>query len=113
MTVNPLSLDNVPARLSASGAVLTVNKKRRTFTISVEQAMVGASALGRLGIQAVMDLNVMWDVASERVPQIGSLVSLSGDLIGVKQGVAIVALDDLARLPPRRPHVCAPTGFTH
>ena len=55
--------------------------------------------LGHLGIRVIMDVKVRHDVPALRRLQIGLLVSFSGELIGIKEGVAVVALDDLACLP--------------
>lgn len=58
-----------------------------------------------LKIRAVTGLNLISDSPFQPLPALNSVVSISGDIMGVRQGTLFLAVDDHSRLPTRQPLV--------
>lgn len=99
LSPNPLLVDACPARIIASGRVTAVEHLLNTFALTVWQIVVRGSALAHLSIRAVMGLNPAWRQPNHRIPSSSRVVTLTGDILFVEDGIVVVAVDDLAFLP--------------
>ena len=54
-----------------------------------------------LRIRAVTGLNIMSSSPFQPLPALNSVVSISGDVMGIRQGIMFLAVDDFSCLPPQ------------
>jgi hypothetical protein len=103
ITINPLAVTNVPARLIVAGRVSACgNLHQHWFEVSVAQPVKNASLQSSLRIHAVLDLNVLPHIQTHRLPHTNSFVSFTGDVLSVTSGTAFVAVDDVSFLPQKQ-----------
>lgn len=76
-----------------------VDKHALAFELTVATAIPRGAANTHLTIRAVIESNTKWQHPEQYLPCPNSIISFSGNLIGVHENVAIIAIDDMTFLP--------------
>ncbi|KAH9170382.1 hypothetical protein EDB89DRAFT_2072059 [Lactarius sanguifluus] len=84
-----------PARMFAFGRVSGLDREINMLTLSVWQIINEHSSVAHLTVRGVLGINALSNNRANRLPPLNSVVSLTGDIMTLEDGVAVVALDDL------------------
>jgi len=90
-------------RLTVSGRVCGLRRHWRTFITTIVQSITQFGPFAPLTIRAAMGVHAACQRPYHRLPGIDSVVSFTGELIEVEEGVAIVIVDNVAYLPRSDP----------
>lgn len=112
VSTDPWWPSGIPARLTVSGCVTGVESQMRTFDMNIRQILECACEFTSLKIRAVTTLNTSTTSHFNPLPSLNSVVSMTGDIMAVRDGVLYLAIDDLGRLRPRRPVLRTPVART-